>query len=78
MVSPDSEGRLKIRGIFAGDDIECFRQAAALARQPVQHDRVAQVVAVNHVHRQPEFEQRAQRQPRAGRDQERRHRRYGG
>jgi nickel-dependent lactate racemase len=33
VVAPDSEGRLKIRGIFAGDDIECFRQAAALARE---------------------------------------------
>jgi nickel-dependent lactate racemase len=33
VVSPDSAGRLKIRGIFAGDDIECFRQAAALARE---------------------------------------------
>ncbi|MHC1732333.1 MAG: lactate racemase domain-containing protein [Bacteroidales bacterium] len=33
VVSPDSAGRLKIRGIFAGDDIECFRQAAVLARE---------------------------------------------
>ena len=33
VVSPDSAGKLKIRGIFAGDDIECFRQAAALARE---------------------------------------------
>jgi len=33
VVSPDTEGRLKIRGIFAGDDIECFNQAAALARE---------------------------------------------
>ena len=33
VVAPDSEGRLKIRGIFAGDDIECFRQAAALSRE---------------------------------------------
>ena len=33
VVAPDSEGRLKIRGLFAGDDIECFRQAAALSRE---------------------------------------------
>jgi nickel-dependent lactate racemase len=33
VVSPDSAGRLKIRGIFAGDDIECFNRAAALARE---------------------------------------------
>ena len=33
VVAPDSEGRLKIRGIFAGDDIECFRRAAALSRE---------------------------------------------
>ena len=33
VVAPDSEGKLKIRGIFAGDDIDCFRQAAALSRE---------------------------------------------
>ena len=33
VVAPDSEGSLKIRGLFAGDDIECFRQAAALSRE---------------------------------------------
>lgn len=33
VVAPDSKGRLKIRGLFAGDDIECFRQAAALSRE---------------------------------------------
>ncbi|NLE36211.1 MAG: DUF2088 domain-containing protein [Bacteroidales bacterium] len=33
VVAPDSEGKLKIRGLFAGDDIECFRQAAALSRE---------------------------------------------
>lgn len=33
VVAPDSEGRLTIRGLFAGDDIECFRQAAALSRE---------------------------------------------
>ena len=33
VVAPDSEGRLKIRGIFAGDDIDCFRQAAILSRE---------------------------------------------
>jgi len=33
VVAPDSHGRLKIRGLFAGDDIECFRQAAALSRE---------------------------------------------
>ncbi|HNT92596.1 MAG: DUF2088 domain-containing protein [Bacteroidales bacterium] len=33
VVAPDSEGRLKIRGLFAGDDIECFNQAAALSRE---------------------------------------------
>jgi nickel-dependent lactate racemase len=33
VVAPDSEGRLKIRGIFAGDDIDCFRQATALSRE---------------------------------------------
>ena len=33
VVSPDTDGRLKIRGIFAGDDIECFNQASALARE---------------------------------------------
>lgn len=33
VVAPDSQGRLGIRGLFAGDDIECFRQAAALSRE---------------------------------------------
>jgi nickel-dependent lactate racemase len=33
VVAPDSHGRLKIRGLFAGDDIECFRKAAALSRE---------------------------------------------
>lgn len=33
VVSPDSEGKLKIRGLFAGNDIECFSQAAALSRE---------------------------------------------
>jgi len=33
VVAPDSEGRLRIYGLFAGDDIECFRQAAALSRE---------------------------------------------
>ncbi len=33
VVAPDSEGRLGIRGLFTGDDIECFRQAAALSRK---------------------------------------------
>ena len=33
VVAPDSHCRLKIRGLFAGDDIECFRQAAALSRE---------------------------------------------
>ncbi len=31
VVSPDGEGALKIRGLYIGDDIECFRQAAALS-----------------------------------------------
>jgi len=31
VVSPDSSGCLKIRGLFIGDDIECFRQAASLS-----------------------------------------------
>jgi nickel-dependent lactate racemase len=33
VVSPDGKGCLKIRGLFIGDDIECFRQAAALSRE---------------------------------------------
>ncbi len=33
VVAPDSEGRLGIRGLFAGDDIECFSQAATLSRE---------------------------------------------
>ncbi len=32
VVSPDDDGRLHIRGLFAGDDDECFRQAAELSR----------------------------------------------
>jgi nickel-dependent lactate racemase len=31
VVSPDSKGVLKIRGLFIGDDIGCFRQAAQLS-----------------------------------------------
>lgn len=31
VVSADSSGCLKIRGLFIGDDIECFRQAASLS-----------------------------------------------
>jgi len=31
VVSPDKTGALKIRGLFIGDDIECFRQAAKLS-----------------------------------------------
>ena len=31
VVSPDQEGSLKIRGLYVGDDIECFRQAATLS-----------------------------------------------
>ena len=31
VVSPDEEGILKIRGLYVGDDIECFRQAATLS-----------------------------------------------
>jgi nickel-dependent lactate racemase len=33
VVAPDIKGRLNIRGLFAGDDIECFRQAATLSRE---------------------------------------------
>jgi nickel-dependent lactate racemase len=33
VVSPDSSGCLKIRGLFIGDDIECFRQAASLSEK---------------------------------------------
>jgi nickel-dependent lactate racemase len=33
VVSPDGTGCLKIRGLFIGDDNECFRQAAALSRE---------------------------------------------
>jgi nickel-dependent lactate racemase len=33
VVAPDAQGQLKIRGLFAGDDIECFRQAAALSHR---------------------------------------------
>ena len=33
VVSPDGNGTLKIRGLFIGDDFECFRQAAALSRE---------------------------------------------
>jgi nickel-dependent lactate racemase len=31
VVSPDAEGILKIRGLYVGDDIECFRMAASLS-----------------------------------------------
>jgi len=31
VVSPDDDGVLKIRGLYVGDDIECFRQAATLS-----------------------------------------------
>lgn len=31
VVSPDHMGELKLRGFFAGDDVECFRQAASLS-----------------------------------------------
>jgi len=31
VVSPDRQGELKIRGLFVGDDNECFRQAASLS-----------------------------------------------
>jgi nickel-dependent lactate racemase len=31
VVSPDHKGDLKLRGFFAGDDVECFRQAATLS-----------------------------------------------
>lgn len=31
VVAPDSRGVMKIRGLFAGDDEECFRQAAELS-----------------------------------------------
>jgi nickel-dependent lactate racemase len=31
VVSPDQKGELKVRGFFAGDDVECFRQAASLS-----------------------------------------------
>ena len=33
VVSPDSEGILRIRGLYAGDDIGCFTQASALSRE---------------------------------------------
>ncbi len=33
VVAPDNQGCLKIMGLFAGDDIECFRQAAALSHE---------------------------------------------
>jgi len=33
VVAPDSDGNLKIRGLFAGDSIDCFIQAAALSRK---------------------------------------------
>ena len=51
---PSAEFDARVRAVI-------FEQPAALSRQPVQHDRIAQVVAVNHVHGQPDFEQRAQR-----------------
>ncbi|MDR1672057.1 MAG: lactate racemase domain-containing protein [Bacteroidales bacterium] len=31
VVSKDATGKLQIRGLYAGDDFECFRQAAALS-----------------------------------------------
>jgi hypothetical protein len=31
VVSKDGNGKLQIRGLYAGDDFECFRQAAALS-----------------------------------------------
>ena len=31
VISPDSSGALKIRGLYIGDDIECFREAASLS-----------------------------------------------
>ena len=31
VVSKDSNGKLQIRGLYAGDDFDCFRQAAALS-----------------------------------------------
>ncbi len=31
VVSPDGDGVLRMRGLFIGDDIECFRQAARLS-----------------------------------------------
>ena len=31
VVSKDTNGKLQIRGLYAGDDFECFRQAAALS-----------------------------------------------
>ncbi|MDR1864282.1 MAG: lactate racemase domain-containing protein [Bacteroidales bacterium] len=33
VVSKDAGGKLQIRGLFAGDDFECFRRASALALQ---------------------------------------------
>lgn len=31
VVSPDHDGTLKMRGLFIGDDVECFRMAASLS-----------------------------------------------
>jgi nickel-dependent lactate racemase len=33
VVGPDAQGELKIKGLFAGDDIECFRMAASLSHR---------------------------------------------
>lgn len=33
VVSPDNKGALKIRGLYIGDDIECFRLAASLSHE---------------------------------------------
>lgn len=33
VVGPDAKGSLKIRGLFIGDDIECFNMAAALSAE---------------------------------------------
>ncbi len=33
VVSPDRDGKIKIRGLFVGDDIGCFTQASALSRE---------------------------------------------
>ena len=33
VIGPDKTGALKMKGLFIGDDIECFNKAAALARE---------------------------------------------